>query len=322
MIYVFFWEHQLRQKLVRTWKDAFTEKWDQNNIFHIKNVYDHDRAFYGQTLLWEWLFSQKILCIIDDADFFVETKNELAREYADFFLYIFSRIGTDVTLVFNQSQIDQRSKFFKDAKIFLTLKDFRFTEKWSIQQHLQQRYADSLAPGFLPKLIEKVWEDFSLLSSEIEKLLLTRSSLTTADIQYISASREQSIFEIIDALLAEQRLLFVQKLRTLAYDTWNPYYLYSMLLANLRPYAYIFLLGMQGKTSFEIQNMLNLGKRAFLAGKKYKIPPKKFLNIYTTLVGIDTKMKSGNMLGSDTNDMLYEIETALFIFHDTHAWIS
>jgi|GEM_PF-2748352 len=70
-----------------------------------------------------------MLCIIDDAEFFVETKNELSREYADFFVTLLPRIGEDVTLVFNQAHIDKRSKFFKDIQPFVTLRDFRLQEK-------------------------------------------------------------------------------------------------------------------------------------------------------------------------------------------------
>jgi len=320
MIYVFFWEHRLRHKLVNSWKDAFAQKWDENNIFHIKNVYEYDPAFYGQTLLSEWLFSQKTLCIIDDAEFFVETKNELSREYADFFTNIFPRIGEDVTLVFSQGNIDKRSKFFKDIQKIATLKDFSLQEKWASTEHIQKLYGEHLAPGVLQKLVEQVGEGFSALASEIEKLLLTKNTIHIVDLEHISTSREQNIFEIIDLLLSERYQHFLQKLRILAYDLGNPYYLYSSLLANLRPYAYIFLLQKQGKSTAEITSILDLGKRAFLVGKNYKIPRDTFLRIFANLLSIDTKMKSGHMLGPETQDMLYEIETSLLISQNTHWW--
>jgi len=75
---------------------------------------------------------------------------------------------------------------------------------------------------------------------------------------------------------------------------------------------------MQGKKPAEITSILDLGKRAFLAGKKYKIPPKKFLKIYENIIKIDTKMKSGHMLGSENQDMLYELEIALLISQNSY----
>gem|GEM_PF-1764149 len=147
---------------------------------------------------------------------------------------------------------------------------------------------------------------------------MTKNTIHIVDLEHISTSREQNIFEIIDLLLSERYQHFLQKLRILAYDLGNPYYLYSSLLANLRPYAYIFLLQKQGKSTAEITSILDLGKRAFLVGKNYKIPRDTFLRIFANLLSIDTKMKSGHMLGPETQDMLYEIETSLLISQNTH----
>jgi DNA polymerase III delta subunit len=71
MIYLFFGEKHFRDRSINSWKGAFKEKYNELNIFHIKNYLDYDFSFYAQNFLSNSFFSDKNLFIIDDFPFSV-----------------------------------------------------------------------------------------------------------------------------------------------------------------------------------------------------------------------------------------------------------
>jgi hypothetical protein len=65
------------------------------------------------------------------------------------------------------------------------------------------------------------------------------------------------------------------------------------------------------RNSFEISQVLSLWNRSFLVNKNYAISYKQLSNLFVKLVDLDKKMKSGNMIWSEDNDFLFEIENVL-----------
>jgi hypothetical protein len=83
------------------------------------------------------------------------------------------------------------------------------------------------------------------------------------------------------------------------------------LLANLRVNVFIMKLKKEGKNAFEIWNILALWNRSFLVNKNYKIFPENLEKLFIRLVDLDKKMKTWNMLWTEDNDFLVELENML-----------
>jgi hypothetical protein len=82
-------------------------------------------------------------------------------------------------------------------------------------------------------------------------------------------------------------------------------------LANLRANIFILKLKKEWKNASNISQILNLWNRTFLVNKSYFISYEKLLNLFINLGLLDKKMKSGNMIWTEDEDFLFELENVL-----------
>lgn len=314
MIYLFVGEKYFRKKLIDTWKKSFAEKFSENNIIHVQNPLQHDIWFFEQNLLSNGLFSTKNLFIIDDFPFSSDDENpQNILKMQEYFLDIFPRVNTENIVVFNNLKADKRSKLYKKIKELWEIKDFIIETEEDLRQKLQQVYQNKVSSQVIDKMITLKGLQFSNITWEFDKILIVKENIDISDIQNISQDLEENIFEIINLLLSSETKKSILKLRELASQIDNSYLLYNSLLSNLRVYFYIFQLQKLWKTNSEIKELLDLWNREFLIGKTYKIKKETFFKMYEKLMWIDAKMKTGKMFGSESDDMMYEIERSLII---------
>lgn len=309
MIYLFVWENYLRNKLLSTWKKSFSEKFSQHNIIYISNILNYEFSFFEQNLLSTWLFSQKNLCIIDDFPF--TTGDEDSEEYIKFqtsFLDILPKITSENIIVLNNATVDKRSKIYKEILKIWEIKDFTLSDENDIKNKLHEIYHWQVSQGALMKIIRLKWLHFWNIINELDKLFITKDFIDIADIEVITKDVEESIFEIINDILWNEIKKAIFKLRELSDFLDNPYLLYNSFASNLRFYFYIFQLKLLSYNNTEIKAILDVGNRSFLIDKEYKIDKIKYIKIYQNIASIDSKMKTGKMMGSEKIDMMYEIE--------------
>ncbi len=309
MIYLFVWENYLRNKLLSTWKKSFSEKFSQHNIIYISNILNHEFSFFEQNLLSTWLFSQKNLCIIDDFPF--TTGDEDSEEYIKFqtsFLDILPKITSENIIVLNNATVDKRSKIYKEILKIWEIKDFTLSDQNDIKNKLHEIYHWQVSQGALMKIIRLKWLHFWNIINELDKLFITKDFIDIADIEVITKDVEESIFEIINDILWNEIKKAIFKLRELSDFLDNPYLLYNSFASNLRFYFYIFQLKLLSYNNTQIKAILDVGNRSFLIDKEYKIDKIKYIKIYQNIASIDSKMKTGKMMGSEKIDMMYEIE--------------
>jgi hypothetical protein len=312
MIYLFVWENYFRKKLLNTWKESFKTKFSEHNIIHISNVFDYDLSFFEQNLLSTWFFSEKNLFIIDDFPFAADEENsENIVKLQEYFLNILPKIFAENIVVFNSLKVDKRSKLYKKILEIWEIKDFLINDENSLQKKLKEVYGSQVSLRAINKMIELKWINFSSISKEFDKILITKDFIEVEDLALVTKDIEESIFEIINDLLNLETKKSILKLRELASSLDNPYLLYNSLSSNLRVYFYMFKLKLLWKSNTEIKDILELWNRSFLADKNYKIDKQKFLNIYEKIAWIDAKMKTWKLLWSDWEDFLYEIERCL-----------
>lgn len=314
MIYLFVWEKYFRKKLLSTWKQSFAMKFDENNIIHISNVFDYDLWFFEQNLLSTGLFSSKNLCIIDDFPFSSEEDgNDQIKKIQAFFLEILPKINPENIIVFNQEKVDKRSKLYKEIQKSGEIKDFTIASEDDLLKKLQEVYRENASISIFKKMIQLKGINFSNIANELDKILITKEIVEEKDLVCISQDIDENIFEIINLYLGNQKKLSLLKLRELSQSLDNPYFLYNSLASNLRVYFYIFKLKKLGKSVSEIKEILDLGNRAFLIGKEYKISFEDFSKMYEKISSLDGKMKGGKLIGNQNQDMLYEIERSLVV---------
>lgn len=314
MIYLFVWENYFRKKLLNTWKESFKTKFSEHNIIHISNVFDYDFSFFEQNLLSTWFFSEKNLFIIDDFPFAADEENsENIVKLQEYFLNILPKIFVENIVVFNSLKVDKRSKLYKKILEIWEVKDFLINDEDSLQKKLKEVYGSQVSLSAINKMIELKWLNFSSISTEFDKILITKDFVDIWDLALITKDIEESIFEIINDLLNLETKKAILKLRELSLSLDNPYLLYNLLSSNLRVYFYMFKLKLLWKSSTEIKDILELWNRSFLVDKNYKIDKQKFLVIYEKVAWIDAKMKTWKLIWSENEDMIYEIERCLVV---------
>lgn len=312
MIYLFVWENYFRKKLLKSWKDAFSKKFSEHNIIHISNIFDYELSFFEQNLLWGWFFSEKNLFIIDDFPFWSDEENsENISKIQNYFLNIIPKINTENIVVLNNNKVDKRSKVYKEILKIWEIKDFTINDEKELFSKLQEIYSSKISKNALEKIIELKWLNFWNITWELDKILITKDFIEIDDLALITKDIEESIFDIINALLQNQRKTSILKFRELAEYLDNPYLLYNSLASNLRTYFYMFKLRLIWKSNSEIKEILNLWNREFLVDRIFKIDKIKLINIYERIASIDWKMKTWKMFWSENSDMIYEIERCL-----------
>lgn len=324
MIYAFIWEWYFRKKKISAWREHFREKYDENNLFHINNIFDVEIPFFQNNLLTSGLFSSKKLCIIDDFPFDIVSSSwkdspytlsqiQEIQKYQDFFEEFLDKVDDDLILVFNSQKIDKRSKLFKKIAKIGEVTDFEVKNEADLYAKLKQEYQERVAPQVYKKMYELKWLNFTLIAQEFEKLFITQDRIELEDISRINKDVEESIFEIINHILYKKPLLAIEKMKPLMYTTDNPYVFYNMFIAVLRTNLYINLLKKLWISPAQITQKLRLWNRAFLATQSYPVTPDEFLKLYDNLSSLDAKMKKWNFISNDMEWFLYEIETQLIL---------
>lgn len=312
MIYLFVWEIFFRNELLNKWKIAFKDKYSDLNIFHIKNYKDYNINYYNQNFFSNWLFSQKSFFIIDDFPFST-TPDNIDIDYIDFFLKNLEKVNQDNIIIFNSNIIDKRSKLYKLISKIWEIKDFTIENESELEKKLLNYYNWKINLNLLKKIIEKKWLNFNLIKNEIDKILIINDSVSLEDLDNISQDIESNIFDIINSTLNLDLKSALYKLNSLNEFLDKPYYIYNMLISNLRIYFYIFKLKELNLSNNEILKILQLWNRSFLLERKFKINNKVFYNFYYDLISIDWLMKSWKLIWSETKDFMYELQKRFLI---------
>lgn len=313
MIYLFVWENYFRKKLITSWKNAFKQKFSEHNIIHISNIFEHELSFFEQNLLSSWFFSEKNLFIIDNFPFSSDDENsENISKIQEYFLNILPKINSENIIVFNNEKADKRWKIYKEILKNWEIKDFTIRDENDLIKKIQDVYQSKISQTALAKIITLKWLNFWSISNELDKIFIMKDFIDNSDLDLITKDIEESIFDIINDILANETKKALLKLRDLADFIDNPYFLYNSLASNLRIYFYIFKMKQLSYSNTQIKEIFDFWNRAFLVDKNYKIDKNKFFQIYEKIANIDSKMKTWKLLGSENSDMMYEIERSFF----------
>jgi len=308
MIYIFTWEKLLIDREVKVWYERFKQKFDELNIIKIKNPLDYDFNFYAQNLLWGWLFSTKKLIIIYDLP--ASAWDNDKKDLEEYIYNICNNIWKDNIVLFVSPNPDKRWKLYKYIQKNHNHKHFSLKEG-DIIPFLQKEYWDSLKPWVIKKLIEMKKWNFSLIKNDLDKLFITKDTITLDDLDNLTIEIDDNIFDIVWDILNTNYKWAILKLRDLYFKTNNFYLLYNSLVSNLRVHFYIYKLKQFWVNSSDIKDYLKLWNRWFLVDRKNNISPKDLFKIYKNLINIDSQIKTWNLISNDSLGQMYALERSI-----------
>ncbi len=313
MIYLFTWNNDflIREK-TRKWKNLFIEKHWDFNLVHIKNIEEVDGNFLSENLLAQSFFAWKKLIIIDGVPASASSKSKDLASKQEILMKLIDKVPDDNIVLFSSSSPDKRSKFYKYLiKIADKKEEFNTASDDDVVSHLSRTYNGQASRGAINTLVRYKWGNMEKSMRELEKLLITQDFIEEMSIkQHISPELEESIFTLIDNLMNLRSKDLFEWIETILENT-NMYLFYNSLLANLRVNMYIYHLKDMWISDMRIGNILNLWRRSFLVGKRYKIKFDKLNKLYINLINLDKKMKSWKMIENDDNAFKTELQTIL-----------
>ena len=313
MIYVFTWNNDflIREK-TKKWKDLFAEKHGDFNLVHIKDIDEVDGNFLSENLLAQSFFAWKKLLIIDWLPASASNKSKTIVEKQDYLLSVLDKIPDDNIVLFSSASPDKRSKFYKKLiKIADKVEEFNTASDDDVVSHLSKKYNGQVSRSAIHTLVRYKGGSMEKSMRELDKLLITQDFIEEEAIkQYVSAELDESIFTLIDHIMNLRSRELFEWIEIILENT-NMYLFYNSLLANLRVNMYIYHLKDKGISDMRIWSILNLWRRSFLVGKRYKIKFDKLNKLYINLINLDKKMKSGKMIWNDDQAFKTELQTIL-----------
>lgn len=325
MIYLFTWNSDfLVSKQVSNWKKQFLEKHWDFNLLHLKDVSEVDNNFLIENLTSASFFADKKLIIIDSIPTNASEKSADIKAKQEFIESLLEKIPEDNIVLFNSINPDKRSKFYKKLKEIADVKEFNIESEHDIVNIISKKYGDKISKQATNLIIKyKAW-NLTKIFSELDKLFILHDFIDTKEIsENIVPELEESIFQFIDDLLSLKKKEAFSKLEIILEQT-NVYAFYNNLIANLRTQVFIEKLKSspqpfnsphpnplprgEGIATKDISNILWLWNRAFLVNKSYRISFFELQQLYIWLVDLDKKMKTWNMIASEDEVFVSEIE--------------
>jgi len=271
-------------------------------MLHIKDLNTVDNNFLIENTLSTSFLSEKKLIIIN-------LDKETNEEKTTTLIHILNKVPDDNIVLFNSTQIDKRSKLFKELKKSSEFKEFNIKNDFDVEWIISKKYGGKISPEAVKTIIKYKSGDLNKIESELNKLLINFDYINNKEItDNIIPELEESIFQVVDDILNKNITQAIEKINIILNDT-NIYWLYNNLLANLRTSIYILKLKNIKKSN--ISEILSLWNRWFLVNKNYRITYKEAQKLYINLVNIDKKMKSWKLNWTSPSDMLFELERIL-----------
>lgn len=159
-------------------------------------------------------FAERRLVVVENSGFFKSSNEELA-EY-------FSKENESTCVVFIESEIDKRNKFYKTVNekgyvCELGVQNQATLESWIAA--MAKKNGKSISKPVIMKLLDAVGSDMVNISTELEKLIsytYGRDTIEAEDIDAVcSVSISAKVFDMVDALSAHNRSKAVEIYRDL-----------------------------------------------------------------------------------------------------------
>jgi DNA polymerase-3 subunit delta len=156
------------------------------------------------------LFDDKKIIIVNNAICFTSNKKDIDTTSLEQYL---NNINENTIMIFivNNESLDERKKITKLIKKIGNVKEYNSVDKESIVKRLFESY--SISNSDIKLLIDRIGDDITLLSNEIEKIKIYKNNdktITKDDILNLtSKSLETNNFKLIDAIISNDKKLAI-----------------------------------------------------------------------------------------------------------------
>ncbi len=312
MLYFFTWNSDfLLKEYVKSWKDLFIKKHWEFNLIYIKDLSNIKESNLTESILSWWFLSEKKLIIIEWLPTVSAEKSPDIINLQNKFLSLIDNIPEDNIVVFSTINPDKRTKFYKKLIKIANIKDFSIKNESDLIRFIENRFNWRIDRQAINTIIKyKSW-NLNKIINELEKLFILNEKVDNdIIIKEIEPELEENIFMFINDILNKDIKKALFKL-DLILQTSNIYAFYNWFLANIRNQIYIFKLKDLSITKSDIIQLLKLWNKGFLVDKKYKISFKELKKLFISLINLDKKMKTWNLLWTKDIDFRFELEKIL-----------
>jgi len=236
----------------------------------------------------------------------IEDVGKLRDADAEALLEGLAKISPRSVVILTAAELDKRKKFYKTAQ-----KDFCLCEFPRLKGYALERWADAfvrksgyrISAGGLKRVVDMAGSDLRTLASEFEKLMLyagDEKNIPDAVIEsLVRASRQQSIFDLTNAVGRRDRVGAIRSLGNLLGMGEHPLVVVTMLARHCRQML-IAIEGLRdGKNPRDITSAAQIPPFAadqFIAGAR-AANPDTVRNMYIRLAAIDRQLKSTSLDG-------------------------
>lgn len=248
------------------------------------------------------LFAEKKAIIVENAYIFTGSTNKKNPEQNTTLLEKYLEMenpNTILIFIVNNEKLDERKKITKMAKKNGIVKEFNHVDTIQTVKNLFDEY--QIKDDVIRYLIERVGDNVSLLSNEIEKIKLYKNEdkvITQADIENLtSKSLEMNNFKLIDAIISKNKALAIQLYEERLKLNEEPIAIIIALANQIRIMYQVKELYLMGHTEHDIASNLSIHPyRVKLASQNArKYDANILLKYLEDLANLDIKIKTGQV---------------------------
>lgn len=244
------------------------------------------------------LFDDKKLIIVNNAICFTGAKKDIDTTLLEQYLNNINE-NTIIVFIVNNDNLDERKKITKLVKKIGVVKEYNSADKESIVKRLFEDY--NISSNSIKLLIDRVGDDVTLLSSEINKIKLYKDNnktITDEDILNLtSKSLEANNFKLIDAIIKNDKKLALELYYERLRVNEEPIAIIITLANQIRIIYQVKQLYLSGHTENSIASILKIHpyrvKLAYQSSKKYDSDI--LIKYLYELSNLDIKIKTGKI---------------------------
>lgn len=266
---------------------------------------------------------------IKDSNIFYQAK----KDDIDILLKTLDEIPKSTIVIFNETQIDKRSRLYKKAIKIARLVEFSLPSEKELVAHIKKafkKYNKTISENTALYFIRYITQDMSSINNEIYKLIDYVSDLDEITIEHINdvcvKSLDLKVFDMVKAVANKKTQLALNIYNNLIFMKEQPLMILSLLIRQFRLVLQTRLLIAKGINNTEIAKMLSIKEFTI---KEYFSQSKNFTSSILTgalkeFLQTESDIKTGKLNAQIAIEMLiikYSIQSnkqmwRRFLLHD------
>ena len=264
-------EAYLRNQYKKRLRDALVEDGDTMNYSYYEGKDINPRAVIdmAQTLPF---FAERRVLVIENSGFFKNKCDELADYMAE--------IPESTNLIFVETEIDKRNRFYKEVKKIGRVVEFGTQKEDTLMKWILgilKKEAKNITKDTLQAFLTKTGSDMLMIKNELDKLVSYtegRNVITTEDVEEVCVTQTTNrIFDMVNAIAEGNQKKALELYEDLLSLKEPPMRILFLIARQFNQLYQVKLLAKEGLSSAEIAKQAGIVPFAM---KKYQAQAKSF----------------------------------------------